>query len=340
MSSALTDIGPPLRVLHSLAPPDGTTKYVNQMVEGAPDDVYVRCFSWRYALRGEYDVLHLHWPELLLRAPTRRERFAKRQAMRMLLGRLRRKHIPLVRTVHNVEPHETGSAAERRLLHEIDRQTDLFIRLNPTTPVEPAAKAVTIPHGHYRDRFSGYPRSAMQQGRLLYFGIIRPYKGVERLIEVYRAVPRPDVDLRIVGKPSPQLRAEVEAAVSSHPQITARLSFVDDDVLVAEITAAELVVLPYSEMHNSGVALVALSLERPVLVPRSPAGTALAEEVGPGWVIQYDGEFDDAALQLGLRMVRSAVDRQAPRLAGREWQTIGREHRAAYRSVGAGRGGR
>ena len=39
-----------VRVLHSLAPPDGTTKYVDQMTVGAPDDVDVSYFSWRRAL--------------------------------------------------------------------------------------------------------------------------------------------------------------------------------------------------------------------------------------------------------------------------------------------------
>jgi len=99
VTQSATSAEPRLRVLHSLAPPDNTTKYVNQMVEGAPPAVDVRFFSWGFALHGEYDVLHVHWPELLLRAGSKRERFAKRQAMRLVLARLRRRRIPLVRAL-------------------------------------------------------------------------------------------------------------------------------------------------------------------------------------------------------------------------------------------------
>ncbi|QEO14165.1 glycosyltransferase [Agromyces intestinalis] len=339
-AASIAGAGAPITVLHSLAPPDGTTKYVDQVTSGAPAEVQVRHFSWSAALRDRYDVLHLHWPELLLRARTPALRFGKRQAMRMLLRRAARTGTPIVRTLHNVATHESGTAAERRLLSAIDRRTDLFVRLNPSTPAPPDARpdavAVDIPHGHYRDRFAAHPRSRTVPGRLLYFGIIRPYKGVERLLEVYDELRPAGTELRLVGNPSPELRARVEAAVAASDRVSARLAFVDDDELVREVTAAQLVVLPYAEMHNSGVLLVALSLGRRVLVPRSPANEAIAAEVGPGWIIQYDGAFDAAALELGLAALRAAGPADSPGepdLAGRDWDEIGRRHAAAYRAL-------
>lgn len=322
-----------IRVLHSLAPPDGTTKYVDQMTVGAPDDVDVGYFSWKRALRGDYDVLHLHWPELLLRARTRRKRFVKRQAMRATLFLARRRGTPIVRTVHNVHPHETGGPTEERLLRAVDRQTAVFIRLNPTTELPPEQKAVTILHGHYRDRFGEHPRSPKQAGRILYFGIIRPYKNVEKLIEVYTAEERPGTCLRVVGSPSPELRERIEDAAASHPHVSARLSFVEDAELVSEITAASLVVLPYAEMHNSGAALVALSLDRSILVPRTPSNAALAEEVGSEWVQMYDGELDGATLESALAAAELIDPGDRPRLAGRDWDEVGRRHRELYLSV-------
>ncbi|WP_394554211.1 glycosyl transferase [Agromyces sp. MMS24-JH15] len=327
-----TDAGA-LTVLHSLAPPDGTTKFVDQVVGGAPEDVTVRCFSWSEALRGEYDVLHLHWPELLLRARTPWQRFGKRQAMRMLLLRTRVRGIPIVRTVHNLRPHEAGGGPEQRLLDSVDRRTDLFVRLNPATELPATARAVTIPHGHYRDRFAGHPRSEPVPGRLLYFGIIRPYKGVERLLDLYRAQRPAGTELRLVGNPTPELRERIEAAVAADPHVSARLAFVPDDELVREVTAADLVVLPYAEMHNSGVLLVALSLGRRVLVPDSPANAAIAAEVGEEWVLRYRGDFDADALEVGLAAVRHGPPAGEPDLSGRDWPAIGRRQADAYRAL-------
>lgn len=323
MTSAIT-------VLHSLAAPDGTTKYVNQIAEGAPADVRVRYFSWRTALRSDYDVLHLHWPELLLRARTRRKRLAKRIAMRMLLARLRRTGVPLVRTVHNVQPHETTGGAEERLLARIDRSTDLFIRLNPTTRPIGSAPVTTILHGHYRDRFAAHPRYPAVPGRVMYFGLIRPYKGLDRLIEVVPRLAGDGVTLRIVGSPSAEMRALVEAAALREPTVSAELSFVPDAQLVAEVSTAELIVLPYRELHNSGVLLVALSLDKPVLVPRSAAADAMAEEVGDGWITQFDGDLDASDVAAALTAARAGIAGR-PRLDGRDWALLGEHHAAAYR---------
>lgn len=329
-------------MLHSLAPPDGTTKYVNQIDEGAAEDVTVLHFSWRTALRGQFDVLHLHWPELLLRARTRPKRLGKHLAMRLLLARTARRNVPVVRTVHNLAPHEAGSTVERALLRRIDDATDLFVRLNPTTEIGRDVPTVTILHGHYRERFASHPRSEPVTGRLLYFGIIRAYKGVDRLLAVF-----PDladgpggagIGLRIVGSPSADMRTAIEAAAAGDPRISARLAFVPDAELVQEVTAAELVVLPYREMHNSGVLLVALSLDRPVLVPRTPSNSALADEVGQGWVLQYDGELTADAVRAALADVRGGGRTTRPHLDGRDWDSLGRQHSAAYRGLLSARG--
>lgn len=322
-----------IRVLHSLAAPDGRTKYVDQMTEGAPDDVDVRYFTWKAALTGDYDVLHLHWPEFLLRARTLPLRVGKRQAMRATLALARLRRIPVVRTVHNLHPHEAGGASERRLLAKVERQTSVFIRLNPATALDPGMRGVTILHGHYRDRFAHHPRTDRVAGRILYFGIIRPYKNVDRLIELYTARERPGTSLRVVGSPSPELREPIGALIASHPAVSGRLAFVDDDELVAEIGHAALVVLPYAEMHNSGAALVALSLDRPILVPRSASNTALAEEVGEEWVTQYDGPLTEEVLMTALERAQLIGAAERPRLEGRDWDEVGRRHREVYRAA-------
>ncbi|MET0863733.1 MAG: GDP-mannose--glycolipid 4-beta-D-mannosyltransferase [Nakamurella sp.] len=319
-----------ITVQHSLAPPDGRTKYVDQIVDGAAPGVRIRYFSTRAALFGRYDVFHAHWPELMIRGTGRLRRFGRRRAMDLLLLKLRIQQIALVRTVHNVHPHEPGPASEQRSLARFDKAVDLFIRLNPTTGLPVEADSVVILHGHYVDQFAVHPCPPSEPGRVLYFGIIRAYKGVDRLFDAFRQLDDPALSLRVVGSPSRGQRDLVTARCRLDDRSSAVLRYVEDEELVDEIGRAELVVLPYREMHNSGSILVALSLARPVLVPRAPANTVLSTEVGPGWVIEYDGELGPEHIRAALELVRQGPPQAAPDLSRRDWRRLGDEHLAAY----------
>jgi beta-1,4-mannosyltransferase len=321
----------PLTVLYSLAPPDGTTKYVDHLVDGAPAELDMHFFTWREALTGGYDAFHIHWPELTIRGKKPLKRFLRRRAVDLFVVLLKLRRVPLVRTVHNVAPHESGSKAERRTLAKYDRATTLFIRLNATTEPPTSAPVVTILHGHYRDAYSKYPQPPKEPGRILYFGIIRPYKGVAELLEVFTNLERDDLSLRVVGSPSVGQRDMVEAAVAADPRITAELRFVKDPELVAEIARSEVVVLPYREMHNSGSILAALSVGRPVIVPVSASNTLLKQEVGPGWIFDYEGDLTADFIEDALVKVRQNAPASTPRLDDRDLEKLGHEHVAAYR---------
>lgn len=332
------DLRRPLVVLHSLRPPDGTTKYVDHIVGGAPAQVEIRFFTWWAALFGRYDLLHVHWPELLVR--DRRgigARMLKRRLLDVLLLRLRLQRMPLVWTAHNLGPHEAGSAAEQRSLQRFTRSVDLVIRLNEASPVAAGDEVVLIPHGHYREVFARHPQPEAEPGRILYFGLIRSYKGVEDLIEAFEGLERSDVRLRIVGRPHAGQGEYVLDACARDRRISSVLAFVDDAELVDEIRRAQLVVLPYRGfMHNSGSLLAALSLGRPVLVPRSPTNAALAEEVGPGWVLQHSGDLTPQTLEAAIDAT-TTLPTEEPTLDGRDWVEVGRQHLEAYLRVLAAR---
>ena len=314
-----------------MAAPDGSTRFVSQVVEQAPPELEHRFFSWRRALTGDYDVFHVHWPEQLVGDRRVLWRWAKRAGFAALLVRLKLRRPAVVRTLHNIEPHDGSTAVERWLMGRFDRQVTLAIRLNDRTPSPRAVETVMIRHGHYIDRFRDLPRSERVPGRILHFGIVRPYKGIEDLLNVFGELDRPDLSLRVVGRPvSADLRHLIEEATRRDPRVTARLEFVPDDVMVREFSEAELVVLPYREMHNSGVLLVALSLGCPALVRASPVNADLAREVGPGWILPFDGDLTPETIAAAIESVRATRQAALPDLTGRDWQTIGQQHHEAY----------
>jgi beta-1,4-mannosyltransferase len=320
-------------VQQTLPPPDGHTKFVDLMIGMDNPRVIHRYDSWKNAIFGRYDVFHAHWPELTIRGSTRARRFLRRRYMDAFLIRAKITRTPIVRHLHNVEPHEPGDAAERRSLERFDRATDLYIRLNPTTVPPTDRPVVTALHGHYRSPYAQHPLPEPQRGRLVYFGIIRPYKNVDGLARVFSQIEGDEVDLRIVGSPSTGQREIVEAHCARDPRITAVLRYVTDAELVDEVGRAELVILPYHEMHNSGAILVAMSLGRPVLAPRTESNSALSAEVGPGWIIEYDGELTTDVILSALEEVRRGDRSEQPNLAERDWDHVGRIIEAAYRQA-------
>lgn len=330
---------PRLRVLESFAQPRPTTNpYIVQLADALSElsGIELITFSWRRALLGGYDVYHVHWPEIMMEGHKRIGRVVRRVLTTLFLLRLRLARTPVVRTVHNTERPSDLGTIDTRLLDALDRMTVIRIRLNDVTTMPQDAQYATIPHGHYRDWFARYQRSSRVPGRIGYVGLIRRYKGVEQLIEAFSRLDRPDATLDIAGKPSSEdLAKTVTDAAVTDERISAHLGFLDDEAFVATVTEAVLIALPYRHMHNSGAALAALSLDRPVLVPDNEVNRRLADEVGPGWVHCYRGELSPTDLSDALESSSRAEG--SPDLSHRNWSTAAAAHEAVFRRAAGSR---
>lgn len=333
VESSWTAKRPRIQVLQSLRQQtENDNPYLKQVLSAIEPHAEVVFFSWGKALFGDYDVFHVHWPEFLLREEGRSKpvQYFLFLAFLLRMAALRR---PIVRTMHNLEPHEGATVIERLLLGMLDRQTRMWIRINATTPRR-TPQTVTILHGHYRDWFATKVVPESMPGRLLYFGLIRPYKGVESLLESFCAIEAEraqGLQLRVVGNPATaELAEQIQQICKADPRVGAVLAYVDEVTLAHEIGEAELIVLPFRQMHNSGSVLLALSLDRPVLVPRNTANIALAAEVGVGWVFMYDDELSSDVLLLTLQQVRAELRAPSPDFSLRDWQDAGHRHYSAY----------
>ena len=310
------------------------------------EGVEVRTFSWRRALLGRYDVFHAHWPEILVAGSSRLKTAAREILTALLIARWRLTGTAVVRTVHNLHRPEGLSGVQSALLSAIERATTHAIVLNESTvlggdTVLPAGMPTTLVlHGHYRDWFARFPQREAVSGRFSYFGLIRRYKGVDALLRAFRDLPG-DHTLRVAGKArAGGLADELRTLAAADDRVDLTLEFLSEAELVDVARQGEVVVLPYREMHNSGGALAALSVDRPVLVPRNEVNSRLADEVGPGWVLQYDGDLDAAALDAALTAVRRAGRSRRPDLSARDWDRSGRGHLRAYEDALRSRSGR
>lgn len=330
-----------LRVMMSTpAIRDTTNPYIVQLVDAVGREVDVQLFSWRSAVLGRYDVLHVHWPEIFTSASSGPKRWARRILTSTLQTRLAVTKTALVRTAHNERPHESTSRVDGAILRRWNRLTTLWIILNERTHTETAAERMLIPHGHYRDHFASFPRLEATEGLVSVVGHIRPYKGMEELVA---AVADDSGDgafrLHVAGKPADAALGEtLTENASGSDRITLELDFVDDRRIVEIISTSSLVVLPYRQLHNSGVALLALSLDRPVLVPDNAVTRDLQREVGASWVHLLGA---DTELTQDIRdALGEGIPEGSPDLSAREWPLTAHQHAIAYARAAEVRGRR
>lgn len=336
--TTMTDSASTVRVMQSLGAPRPTTNPYNKMLDealGATEGLTHLRFDWRTALLGRYDAFHWHWPEAKMHGSSWWKSAGKLALTAALVFRHRfSRRIAVVRTVHNIElPDDTPSRLW--LLRFIDRHTDYRIVINETTPLPAGAPHSLILHGHYRDWYAAFPSASRIPGQLGSFGGIRRYKGLEGFIDAYAeaVAVEPGLRLRIGGRPStPELGDDLRARTAALPGVELQLDFLSDAELVHLATSSELIVLAYRFMHNSGSVLAALSMDRPVLVPRNEANEALAREVGPEWVRMYDGDDLDGPTVIDAWRAASALT-GSPDLSRREWADAGRAHAEAFRQA-------
>src|SRR5215208_2471421 len=184
---------------------------------------------------------------------------------------------PRLLTAHDVLPREPRPGqlvATRRLLEKMDavvvHSEHGAERLREELRLA-ADRIHVIPHGAF-DYLTRLPEerplppelAAVEGPVVLFFGLLRPYKGVELLIEAFQNVE--GAELWIVGMPRmpldplQQLAAEVRGRVRFVPR------FVDDSEIPAFFRRADIVTLPYREIDQSGVLYTALAFGRPIVV--------------------------------------------------------------------------
>ena len=108
---------------------------------------------------------------------------------------------------------------------------------------------------------------------ILFFGAIRPYKGVEHLLAAFDRVASRDEDYRLIvaGEPkkgSEQYLREIQEMAqrsSYREQIMQRITYIPDEQTELYFKGADVLVLPYTEVFQSGVLFLAYSFGLPVI---------------------------------------------------------------------------
>jgi glycosyltransferase involved in cell wall biosynthesis len=290
-----------------------------KLLEHVPD-----MLRYRRAAGGA-DVVHFQW-----------------LAVQQLDGMLLPRGVPLVLTAHDILPREAGPLrrrAQRRLYDHFDavivHSQHGRTRLTQELGLD-AARVHVIPHGALAHLAGeGEPPPASDGPVVLFFGLLRPYKGLDLLLEAWPRVE--GAELWIVGMPRMDiepLRSRADARVRFVPR------FVSDAELAGYFARADLVVLPYRQADQSGVLFTALAFGKPLLLSDVGGFPELARETGAALTFPAG---DAVALARSLRglladpgQLAEMSARALTAAAGRySWPAVARQTLALYEGLAA-----
>ena len=256
---------------------------------------------------------------------------------------------PRVLTAHDVIPREPRPgqiAATRRLVHRMDavvvHSEHGAGRLTDELGL-PRERIRVIPHGafdHYRRIADPKPlpdELARVEGPvILFFGLLRPYKGIDVLLEAFRQVE--GAELWIVGMPRMPLEGLRELAERAPGTVRFVPRFVTDDEIPAFFERADAVVLPYRQIDQSGVLYTALAFGKPLVLSSVGGFTELGERHGAAKLVP-PGEATSLAAALNQLVPdpgeRSRLGEAATKAASTHysWDDIARRHMDLYREL-------
>jgi glycosyltransferase involved in cell wall biosynthesis len=261
---------------------------------------------------------------------------------------------PRVLTPHGWLRAEGGSARGAAGFRRLARRMDVVValsewgarRLRRELGVD-SRRVEVVPHGAF-DYLTRLPHqaplpralAAVERPVVLCFGLIRPYKGVDLLIEAFREVR--DAELWVVGRP---LGMPIEPLRRLAEPIADRVRFEPRFVAEPEVPAffrrADLVVLPYRDTEQSGVLFTAIAFGKAIVVTDvggfgEVAAAGAARAVPPGDPAALAGAINELVADPAAR--RRLEDGAGAAASGPySWDAAAEGMLSVYRSLIDGR---
>lgn len=247
-------------------------------------------FPLTRACHEPIDLLHLDWHHDWYRG---KNWLAERLKSVMFAHGLRScRRLPVVWTAHNLTSHDSPDLDRDHHCTQqlIDACDGLVVMSDASAKLLRAKYSVaettlveTVHHGHYIDCYPNEVSKTTARERLgiggnefvfLTLGALRPYKGHVEMLSAFEAMASPEDRLIIAGSASDQnyctrLQKTIAEIRQHRPELKIDLhaKTIADDAMQLYFKAADVCVLPFQRIHNSGSLLLAMSFGKPVVAP-------------------------------------------------------------------------
>lgn len=293
-------------------------------------------------VREKREIVHLHFFHVSVLA-----------LMNVLVARLARRKVVI--TAHDVESFVSSlevpfmSRTAYRLAHCVIAHNhiskdELMARLKVRENM-----IAVVPHGNYLHALRPMPPAEVARARLgihsnakvlLFFGQIKEVKGLDILLNAMPSVLQhhPNAVLLIAGKPWKTNFADYQARIDElgiNNACFTHIRYIPDEDVPLYYSAADLVILPYRRIYQSGVVLMAMSYGKAVLVSDIPGMLEVVQDEDSGFVFR-SGDVGDLSLKICTilseePLVENVAKRGRELMAEKyDWTVIGQQTKEIY----------
>ena len=191
-------------------------------------------------------------------------------------------NIKIIWTMHNKRPHEKSYSLLKKIIFKKVAKSSSAIIIHSLISKEILVNQLNIcpnkihfcPHPNYINEYGNIivnkRKNEMDKIKLLFFGMIKPYKNIELLIDVVDEIKDLNIELKIIGKPvNEEYGNFLKEYKPNNKSIKIELGFVEDNMIPEFFSECDLLVLPLNieSSLNSGSVILAFSYKKSVICP-------------------------------------------------------------------------
>lgn len=263
-----------------------------------------------YILKKSPTILHFQWFPFM--------EFCSLDNYYINLIKILKPKQKIILTIHNVYPHNMSQRSKEKYkgrFIKMDRHIDHYIVHTDSSMNEVinefgvfSNRITVIPHGIFTPNYT-FQKIRHSQGRnIIMYGNNSPYKGSDILIDALQLLPESEKSkwsVVIAGRTSNDYLTLLESKAKG-VNVKFIPSFVPDQQLYEMIDVADYIALPYRTISQSGVLLLALYFNKPLLISNLPS----FKETLSGFTddMFFESENPQSLAELMLRYSNGEID--------------------------------
>lgn len=223
-----------------------------------------------YLLLHKVDILHFQWLPFL--------EICSIEKIFLHVIKIVSPKTKIILTIHNLYPHNSSDVqknAYKQRFGKVQRYIDNFILHLEVSRKEfcedfsiDDVRTSVIPHGIFVPKgITVKPHKRGEKLNLIMYGNQSYYKGTDILVDALNLLPKDcqdKVHTVVVGKIAPDYYEPLKKK-TEHLDVEWIPNFVPDEVLYNKIAESDVIVIPYREISQSGVLLLALCFKRSII---------------------------------------------------------------------------